>query len=356
MSTHVIPYDTADPGDTSDLESKLSAFAPRSIRRLSLLVKTEGNSDLNDHSREYGLLAAHILLKDYGGQQLLDRSSFLFSTGCEGAMTPFGLLFLDVEDDRPRTLDKALVFSVARSRSLRSEEIGTPAHSDIVAQTVIAAMKDANVEAADVQLVIVKTPILSHIPATDGSQTANKRLTSAFSKAVGALGAGVALGEVDRAHVVQEAFDTNLDLYARRAMVFSGSETDKVEILLLANRPGASGDLQLHVGFQRDLLDAEGIRATLRNAGIELGTNGEVTEPERVVASIIKAGINPDASLRGRRTKMKTSHIDMDLHIRATMSGIIGSILGHTRSFISANTIHQAPVGGGISAFVVRKE
>src|SRR3546814_716135 len=170
-----------------------------------LLVKTEGMSDLNDHSREYGLLAARLLLKNYGGQRLLDRSSFLFSTGCEGAMTPFGLLFLDVEDGRPRTLDKALVFSVARSRSLRPEEIGTPAHSDIVTQTVIAAMADAGVDAADVQLVIVKTPIMSHIPATDGGQTANKRVTSAFSKAVGALGAGVALGEVDRARVAQEA-------------------------------------------------------------------------------------------------------------------------------------------------------
>src|SRR3546814_19299476 len=92
-------------------------------------------------------------------------------------------------------------------------------------------------------------------------------------------------------------------------MVFSGSETDQVEILLLANRAGAPGDLQLHVGFQRDLLHAEGVRATLRGAGIEIGATGEVTTPERVGASIIKAGINPDASLRGGRTKRKTTHI-----------------------------------------------
>src|SRR5690554_4165283 len=85
MTTHVIAYDTANPGDTSDLENKLSAFDPNTIRRLSLLVKTEGNSDLNDYSREYGLLAARVLLQNYGGRKLLDRSSFLFSTGCEGA-------------------------------------------------------------------------------------------------------------------------------------------------------------------------------------------------------------------------------------------------------------------------------
>src|SRR3546814_1366087 len=122
MSTHVIAYDTADPGDTSDLELKLSAFAPESIRCLGLLVKTEGNSDLNDHSREYGLLAARLLLKNYGGQRLLERSSFLFSPGCEGAMTPFSLFFLDFEDGSPGTLAKALVFSVDRDRSPRHQE------------------------------------------------------------------------------------------------------------------------------------------------------------------------------------------------------------------------------------------
>ena len=51
---------------------------------------------------------------------------------------------------------------------------------------------------------------------------------------------------------------------------------------------------------------------------------------------------------------MKTSHIDMDKHVRAAMSGIVGSILGDTRSFISANTVHQAPAGGGLCACIVR--
>jgi cyanuric acid amidohydrolase len=50
---------------------------------------------------------------------------------------------------------------------------------------------------------------------------------------------------------------------------------------------------------------------------------------------------------------MKTSHIDMDKHVRAAVSGIVGSILGSTRSFISANTVHQAPPGGGLCACIV---
>ena len=355
MTAHVFAYDTAEPGDTSDLHRILRGFAPGKIRRLSLLVKTEGNSDLNDHSRELGLLAARVMLKEYGGDELLQRSSFLFSTGCEGAMTPFGYLFLEVEDDTPVTQEKALVFSVARSRPILPAEIGTPAHSDVVTETVRAAIGDAGVSVDDVALVIVKTPIMSLIAAADAPVGSSPRVTSAFSKAVGALGAGVALGEVDRGKVVQKAFGEDLSLHARRAMVFSGSETDQVEVLLLANRPGAAGSLRVHTGYQKDLLDAQGLRDCLRDAGVGLNEAGIVADGGKVVAAIIKAGISPDASVRGGRTKMKTSHIDMDLHIRATMSGIIGSILGHTRSFISANTVHQAPSGGGISAFIVRQ-
>lgn len=354
MTAHVIAYDTADPGDTSDLARQIARFPAAKIRRLALLVKTEGNSEVNDFSREYGLLAAKVLLKEHGGQALLDRSAFLFSTGCEGAMTPFGYLFVDVDDDAAPSQEKALVFSVARSRSLTPEEIGTPAHAELVAQAVKAAMADAGVTADDVELVIVKTPVMSHIPATKANEIKNKRVTSAYSKAVGALGAGLGLGEVDRAKIVQDAFDADHSLHAKRAMVFSGSETDQAEIMLLANRAGAPGDLLIRTGFLKDVLDAQAVRETLRSAGCTVASDGTVTNPERVAGMLVKAGIAPDGKLRGCRTTIKTSHLDMDKHIRATMSGIVGSILGTCRIFISANTVHQAPPGGGLCACIVK--
>lgn len=354
MTVHVIAYDTADPGDTSDLARRLATFPADRIRRLALLAKTEGNSDVNDYSREYGLLAAKILLKEHGGEALLERSSFLFSTGCEGAMTPFGYLFVDIDDGAAATGPRALVFSGARSRSLTPEEIGTPAHAELAARTVEAAMADAGVTVDDVELVIVKTPVMSHIPATQADRITNRRVTSAYSKAVGALGAGLGLGEVARERIVQEAFDADHALHARRAMVFSGSETDQVEILLLANRAGAPGDLTIRTGFLRDVLDAQAIRDTLLAAGCTIAADGTAADPDRVAAMLVKAGIAPDGRLRGCRTTIKSSHIDMDKHIRATMSGVVGSILGTCRTFISANTVHQAPPGGGLCAVIVK--
>ena len=57
----------------------------------------------------------------------------MISTGCEGAMTPFGNLFVDFDEPvaKPSSAGKALAFGCARSRSLTPEEIGTVDHADI---------------------------------------------------------------------------------------------------------------------------------------------------------------------------------------------------------------------------------
>lgn len=355
MAVHVVSYDTAEPGDTSDFSLKLADFEPSRIRKLALLVKTEGNSDTNDFSREYGMLAARLAIEKHGGLELLERSSFLFSMGCEGAMTPFGYLFVDYDDPKASVPSggRSLVLGRARSRSLKPDEIGTLVHCGVTAQTVNAAIADAGVDVSDVALVIVKTPVTSHIPATAG-HVRNRRITSAFSKAVGALGAGIALGEVDRSKVTEDVFDHDHSLYAKRAMVFSGTEFDCVETMLLANRKGAPGHLVVQTGYLKDLLDAQGLRNTLTSAGCELNERGEVADPSRVAALLTKVGIAPDGWLRGCRTTIKSSHLDMDKHIRATMSGIIGATLGTCKTFISANTVHQAPVGGGLCAVIVK--
>jgi cyanuric acid amidohydrolase len=354
MAVRVMSYDTGNPGDTSDFAVKLGQLSPARIKRLTLLVKTEGNSDLNDFSREFALMSAERAIRAHGGDDLLARSTFLFSTGCEGAMTPFGYLFADYDDADARVPagGKALAMGCARSRSLQPAEVGTPAHAAITADTVRAAMADAGVGIDDVELVIVKTPVTSHIPATAGIK--NKRIPSSLSKAVASLGAGSALGEVDPARIVQEAFDKDHSLYAKRVMAFSGSELDCIEVMLLANRTGQPGDLVVKTGFLSDLLDAPGFRATLRAAGCALDAEGRVVDPDHVVAMLAKVGVAPDGRLRGYRTTMKTSHLDMDKHARATTSGVLGAILGSCRVFISANTVHQAPPGGGLCAAIVK--
>ena len=68
MTAHVIAYDTANPGDVSDFSRNLARFEPARIRKLALLVKTEGNSDVNDFSREFALLSLTAAIEAHGGK------------------------------------------------------------------------------------------------------------------------------------------------------------------------------------------------------------------------------------------------------------------------------------------------
>lgn len=346
MTVTVHAYDTERPDDTSDLERVLGGVALDRVRHLAVIAKTEGNAAVNDFSRELALRSARDVLQRMGGTEFLDRTTFLFSTGCEGASTPFGYLLADVTPKRSGRArpDAGLAMGCASSRPVKAEEIGTRRHARIVADTVKAAISDAGVSLSRVALAIVKTPV-----------GADRRITSHNSKAVAALGAGVALGEISARAVRDQAIGRNHRLFARRAMVFSGSEIDCVEVLVLANRPGPDGSLAVHSTQMRDILDAAAIKKMLARAGCRLNPLGEVTNPHKVAAMFLKVGISENGMLRGGRTTIRTSHIDPDKHLRAAASGVIGAILGTTRVFISADTVHQAPPGGCVCACIVRR-
>ncbi len=96
MTVTVHTYDTERPDDTSDLERVLGGVALDKVRRLAVIAKTEGNAAVDDFSRELALRSTSDVLQRMGGPELLDRATFLFSTGCEGASTPFGYLLADV--------------------------------------------------------------------------------------------------------------------------------------------------------------------------------------------------------------------------------------------------------------------
>lgn len=366
MTVRIDSFDTAGPGDTDGLVALLSAHDPARIQRLALLVKTEGSAETNDFSRELASWRAQEAVLAHGGQELLDRSVFLHSTGSEGAMTPFGYLIvrldatdatdaMDAEESTgggsasaPRRTPGGagtLAVGIGRSRRIRGSEIGSAEHVALAEQAVAEAVADAGLDPAGVALAVVKTPLTAHDEPV--------RVTSAEAKAVGALGAALALGEVERAAVVPAAFGRDLTLHSRRTMVFSSSEAACVEVLVFGNRPGAGGDLRIVSGLLADVLDAPGIRRVLAAAGAELTADGTVREPGRVAALLIKAGNRRDGTLRGARTTVLTSQLDPDKHVRATMSGVAGAVLGTGRMFISANSVHQAPDGGGLCVAIV---
>lgn len=358
MVLHIGRYDTSHPGDTSDLKRKLEKIDPKRIERLALLTKTEGHADKNDFSRHYALLSAELFLKEYGGLDLLDRCSLLFSTGSEGAITPFGYYFVrtDEEDTAPSLSERPqLVMGVARSRRIRDEEVGTMDHVRLVSDAVTSALEDAGLNRDEVSFVIVKNPVMAIPEAAEGRDKPDSIISASHSKGVGGIGAGLALGEIDPSQVpTVDVISKDHSIHAKRVIAFSGAEVDYVDVIAFGNRRGVNSGLIAYSGQVRDLLDGKSIRRVLMQAGCKLDEYCDVADPDQVVAFFLKIGIAPDGRLRGSRTTIRTSHVDMDFPIRATASGMAHSILGTTRTFISADTVHQSPPGGGLCGCIVR--
>lgn len=191
-------------------------------------------------------------------------------------------------------------------------------------------------------------------PAPRGQKMPDGTISGRWARAVGALGVGVALGEIDRARLTHDAIAHDLSLYTRHGMTYSGPELDRFEVVVLGNRAGAGGDLIACSALTDDLIDARTMRRMLADAGVGFDAIGEVREPQRVAAFFLKAGVPDDGIVRGARTIVHASTITPEKHMRAAASGVLGALLGTTRFFISGDPIQQAREGGGAAAAIVR--
>lgn len=217
---------------------------------------------------------------------------------------------------------------------------------------MLAALRDGDLTPASAGLILVKTPT---VPA--GTQGATPDQTSMRrGRSLGALGAGIALRDIDAARVTDAVIgvDGPADLYARRVMTIAAPESDRIEAIALGNRAGAGGDLVVTSTVMADVLDGAAISCMLAESGVALTRWGGVSDPGDVAALLIKTGVAPDGRVRGQRTTIYGGVAPPETHIRAASSGMLGAILGHTRFFNSGDPIHHAPPGGGVAAAIVR--
>ena len=349
MSINVVCFDMAGPGDASGLAAALAAH-PSAVRAV-VFAKTEGHAGPNDFSRD---LARGALTQALADAELARRSTVMLAIGCEGVSTPCGYALIETPDTEAMRdcgpEHSALVLGTAVSSAPHAEEIGTPALVDRVTATVKAAMADAGLSAEETALVLVKGPVLpARHPLANSIRTNGSR-----GRAVAALGVGVALGEVERERVTMDSIATDLSLYTRRAMTFAGPELDRVEVVAFGNRAGAPGCLRICATLTRDILDAASIKRMMVGQGFALDDAGELMQADRVQAIFAKCGVAPDGRLRGGRTTVFTSSLLPESHMRATESGVLGSIFGTTRYFISGDPIQHSTPGGGVAAAIYK--
>lgn len=345
MTVHTLCFDMAGAGDVSALDTWLQGMPVATLRRLVVMAKTEGHHAPNDFSRDLLKLQLDRVFAAHG---LEGRALSLLAIGSEGVGSPKGFAFAeDAAADLPGGPPR-LALGTARSEPVPLAEIGTLQLVDRVAETARAALHDARLHPAQVELLFIKSPLLParHPAATPLNSTMHR------GRAISALGGGVALGEIDRRRLTEDGIARDLSLYTRHVQGITGAEIRCVEVVAMGNRPGAPGALRIASTHTRDLLDQGSLRQLLGGLGFRFDAWGELLDGDRIRALIAKTMVADDGMVRGSRTTVYTSGWAPESHIRAAASGVLGSLMGHLRFFVSADSVHQAPAGGGMAAVV----
>ncbi|MBO6783010.1 MAG: ring-opening amidohydrolase [Alphaproteobacteria bacterium] len=338
----------AAPDDVSGIAALFDdgTLAPRDVR--GVIAQTEGDG----FARGYFTLALELLLSERLGvprAQITEKIPIMAIGGTAGLMTPHATLFVrrPAADPVPQH-DTALALGFAFTRTLKEAELGTALQARVVAESVAAAMADAGIESHDdVAAVEIKCPQ----PSPESLPGVGAGALGARSRGACALGAAIALGEVDAGDVSDDAICARTDLYARRASASSGGELHNVRIVVVGNRRGAPGRQRAGWGVMSDQLDTAGALQAFEMAGLA-PENGalDAAASARLGAVFVNAGADAVGQCRDHRHTLNTD-------LLAAYSGHVAKAVAHaTVSAIAqtplvlgnAGSEHQGPLGGNL--------
>lgn len=349
--------------DASGLAELIDSGVLEANRVVAVIGKTEGNGGVNDYTRIIADRAFREVLLARGTRtaEEVQQIPIVWSGGTDGVLSPHATVFATLPAERaPATQEPRLTVGFAMSERLLPEEIGRRGMIEKVAAGVRVAMERAGIsDPADVHYVQTKTPLLTIHTIRDAKARGKSVWTEQthesmdLSNGTTALGVAVALGEIempDDASVLHER-----DLYSSVASCSSGVELDRAQIVVVGNARGVGGRYRIGHGVMSDALDADGIWAAIRSAGLELPDRPHPDDLDgRLVNVFLKCEAHPDGMVRGRRNAMLD---DSDVHwhrqIKACVGGVAAAVTGDPAVFVSVSAAHQGPPGGGPVAAIV---
>jgi cyanuric acid amidohydrolase len=346
------------PGDLSSLESEITSGRIDPSEIVAIIGKTEGNGGVNDFTRGYFTQSLMGMLSKYLKQSpevLIERIPCVLSGGTEGVLSPHYIVLTKSETHTaPEPDQSALALGVAMTRPLETWEIGTPIHWELTAKAVTEAMAAAGLtDPNEVAFVQLKCPCFTVAAAKDAT-TKGKTLCSndpnramALSRVAGAWGVALALGELSSDDLKPESMLSDYALYSSRASVSSGVEVSAVEVIVLGNSSSWSGDFAIHATTMADALDLDAV--------LELRKEAQATA-DNVHGVLVKCEPDRRAQVRGfRHTMLDDTDINAQRHIRGALGGLIASVFGDGRVFVSGGAEHQGPDGGGLVAVLTKR-
>jgi barbiturase len=349
--------------DASELAKLIDDGVLSADRVIAVIGKTEGNGGVNDYTRIIADRAFREVLVAKGSRSAAEvkQVPIVWSGGTDGVISPHATIFATVApQSAPQTDDPRLTVGFAMSEQLLPEDIGRVAMVSKVADAVKVAMERAGItDVADVHYVQTKTPLLTIHTIRDAKErgktvwTEHTHESMDLSNGCTALGIAVALGEIEMptdADVMH-----NRELFSSVASCSSGVELDQAQVVVVGNARGIGGRYRIGHSVMKDALDADGIWAAIRNAGLELPERPRTSDLDgRLVNVFLKCEASQDGMVRGRRNAMLD---DSDVHwhrqIKACVGGVTAAVTGDPAVFVSVSAAHQGPDGGGPVAAII---
>ena len=351
-----------DPGDVSAIARAIAAGDVVPSRVIAILGKTEGNGCVNDFSRGYAVQSLHHLFARHLDEEALSRISFVMSGGTEGALSPHWIVF-EVEhgSERSQSAPRALAMASHVTPPLLPEDIGRMGQVEAVAEGVRAAMKLAGITSPDdVHFVQIKCPLLTVQRTSEAAARGHVCVTGdtlksmGYSRGASALGAALALGEIDAVDITDAVINSDFSLFSNRASASAGIELMGHEIIVMGMSAEWTGDLRVDHAVMADAIDVKPVVMMMRRLGLAASGPLEEAEREAIVTLLVKAEASRTGLLRGRRhTMLDDSDISQTRHARAFVAGALAGQIGHSALFVSGGAEHQGPDGGGPCAIIV---
>jgi ring-opening amidohydrolase-like protein len=349
--------------DASELAKLIDDGVLDADRVIAVVGKTEGNGGVNDYTRIIADRAFREVLVDRGTRDAaaVKQVPIVWSGGTDGVISPHATIFATLPVDQAALTDEPrLTVGFAMSEQLLPEDIGRTAMITKVAAAVRDAMRGAGItDPADVHYVQTKTPLLTIDTIRDAKSRGHTvftedTLTSMdVSNGTTALGIAVALGEIEMPR--DEDVLRDRSLFSSVASCSSGVELDRAQVVVVGNARGVGGRYRVGHSVMTDALDADGVWAAIRDAGLDLPERPHPSDLNgRLVNVFIKCEASQDGRVRGRRNAMLD---DSDVHwhrqIKACVGGVAAAVTGDPAVFVSVSAAHQGPDGGGPVAAIV---
>ncbi len=348
------------PDDASGIARAIEngRIDPRGV--IAVFGKTEGNGCVNDFSRGFATMTLTQFFAQFMPREQAEKICFVMSGGTEGAMAPHWTVFerADGEGARP-----ALAIGRAHTAALPPEHLGRAGQIALVADGVRMAMSDAGItDPSDVHFVQIKCPLLTAQRIGEATARGKTVATSStlksmgLSRAASALGAAVALGELQADAIADKDIGDNWSLHSGRASCSAGIELLGHEIVVLGMSNDWGGPLVIDHAVMADAIDIEPVRSALRRVGFAADGQLGAQERERLVALLAKAEPSQNAMMRGfRHTMLDNSDISPTRHARAFVCGALAGLVGHAEIYVSGGAEHQGPDGGGPVAVIASR-